>query len=50
VGLTLDALQENKLATWVKVLRDGEEAVNYIFGMGTHDLCDSQRSFHFSEL
>jgi two-component system, response regulator len=39
VELTLDALQENKLANRIKVLRDGEEAVNYIFGMGPYEGC-----------
>jgi Response regulators consisting of a CheY-like receiver domain and a winged-helix DNA-binding domain len=31
VELTLDALKTHNLANRVKVLRDGEEAVNYIF-------------------
>ena len=39
IELTLDALQENKLANRVMVLKDGEEAVNYIFRQGEHSDC-----------
>lgn len=39
VELTLDALMENNLANRVKVLRDGEEAVNYIFETGPYKDC-----------
>ena len=39
VELTLDALRENNLANRVKVLRDGEEAVNYIFRSGKYSDC-----------
>ena len=39
VELTLDALRENHLANRVKVLRDGEEAVDYIFGTGPYKDC-----------
>ena len=31
IEMTLDALKENNLANRVKVLKDGQEAVNYIF-------------------
>lgn len=34
VELTLDALKTHNLANRVKVLRDGEEAINHIFGQG----------------
>ena len=37
--LTLDALRENHLANRVKILRDGEEALNYIFRQGDHSDC-----------
>jgi two-component system, response regulator len=37
--LTLDALRENNIANRVKVLRDGEEAVQYIFRTGEHSGC-----------
>jgi len=37
--LMLDALQENNLADRVKVLKDGEEAVNYIFQQGESGSC-----------
>ncbi len=37
--LTLDALRENNLANRVKVLRDGEEAVAYIFRTGPYKDC-----------
>ena len=33
--LTLDALDHHNLANRVKVLRDGEEALDYLFGNGT---------------
>jgi two-component system, response regulator len=39
VELTLDALRENHIANRVKVLRDGEEAINYIFRRGEHSDC-----------
>ncbi len=39
IELTLDALSEHNLANRVKVLRDGEEAVNYIFRHGEHSDC-----------
>lgn len=41
--LTLDALQTHGLANRVKVLRDGQEALDYFFGMGCYagrDTCD----------
>jgi two-component system response regulator len=34
VELTLHALRENKLANQIRVLRDGEEALEYLFGSG----------------
>ena len=34
VELTLDALKTHNLANRVKVLKDGEEAINYIFRQG----------------
>jgi two-component system, response regulator len=37
--LTIDALQEHNLANRVKVLLDGEEAVNYIFRKGQYSDC-----------
>lgn len=46
VEMTLDALRENNLANHVKVLRDGEEAVDYIFREGKyHDcgMCDTPK-------
>jgi two-component system, response regulator len=36
VELTLDILKGNNLANRVKVLKDGEEAVNYIFRQGEY--------------
>jgi two-component system, response regulator len=39
VELTLDALRENNLTNRVKVLRDGEEAIHYIFGTGPYKDC-----------
>jgi two-component system, response regulator len=39
VELTLNALKENNLANRVKVLKDGEEAVNYIFRQGEYSDC-----------
>jgi len=36
VELTLDALQTHRLANRVKVLRDGEEALDYFFGKGKY--------------
>ena len=38
IEMTLNALQENNLANRVKVLKDGEEAISYIFRQGEH--CD----------
>lgn len=46
VELTLDALNENNLVNRVKVLKDGEEAVNYIFRTGKYadcGMCDSPK-------
>lgn len=43
VELTLDALRVHKLANRVKVLRDGEEALEYIFCTGQfadRDICN----------
>lgn len=34
IEMTLDALKENNLANRVKVLKDGQAAVDYIFGKG----------------
>jgi two-component system response regulator len=34
--LTLDALQTHRLANRVKVLKDGQEALDYFFGMGKY--------------
>lgn len=39
VELTLFALNENHLANQVKVLSDGEEAVDYIFRTGKYENC-----------
>ncbi|HLZ19681.1 MAG TPA: response regulator, partial [Smithellaceae bacterium] len=39
IELTLDALSQNNLANRVKVLKDGEEAVNYIFREGAYSDC-----------
>ncbi|HUL00401.1 MAG TPA: response regulator [Nitrospirota bacterium] len=39
IELTLHALQEHNLANRVMVLRDGEEAVNYIFRTGEYSDC-----------
>ncbi|MCK9197020.1 MAG: response regulator [Syntrophales bacterium] len=41
--LTLDALQTHGLANRVKVLKDGQEALDYFFGTGAYaglDVCD----------
>jgi two-component system response regulator len=46
VELTLDALKVHKLANRVKVLRDGEEALDYIFCTGLftgRDICVSPK-------
>ena len=43
VELTLDALKTHKLSNRVRVLRDGEEALDYFFGTGKYagrDVCD----------
>lgn len=43
VELTLDALKTHNLSNRVKVLRDGEEALDYFFGTGKYasrDICD----------
>jgi Response regulators consisting of a CheY-like receiver domain and a winged-helix DNA-binding domain len=37
--LTLEALRENNLANRVKVLKDGEQAVDYIFRTGPYQDC-----------
>ena len=37
--LTMEALKENNLANRVKVLRDGQEAVDYVFRTGEHSNC-----------
>jgi len=37
VELTIDALNEHNLADRVKVLRDGEEAISYIFPTGKYE-------------
>jgi two-component system, response regulator len=39
VELTLFALNENHLANRVKVLRDGQEAIDYIFRTGQYENC-----------
>jgi len=39
IEMTLDALKENKLANRVKVLKDGQEAVDYIFRQGEFRTC-----------
>ncbi len=36
VELTLHAFEKNKLANSIHVVRDGEEALDYIFGVGTN--------------
>jgi two-component system, response regulator len=36
IEMTLDALKGNHFANRVKVLKDGEEAINYIFGQGEY--------------
>jgi two-component system, response regulator len=44
--MTIYALQENRLANRVKVLTDGEEAVDYIFHTGKYQdcgMCDSPK-------
>jgi two-component system response regulator len=41
--LTLDALQTHRLANRVKVLKDGQEALDYFFGIGKYagrDVCN----------
>ena len=43
IELTLDALKENNLANRVRVLKDGEEAVDCIFRQGKYcddDICE----------
>ena len=43
IELTLDALKSNNLSNRVKILRDGEEALDYIFCKGKfadRDICD----------
>jgi two-component system, response regulator len=39
IEMTLDALRENHLANRVKVLKDGQQAVNYIFREGEYTGC-----------
>jgi two-component system response regulator len=39
VEMTLDALRENNLANRVKVLKDGQEASDYIFREGEYSDC-----------
>ena len=39
VEMTLDALRQNNLANRVKVLKDGEEASDYIFRQGEYSDC-----------
>jgi len=39
IEMTLEALKENNLANRVKVLKDGQEAVDYIFRQGEHSTC-----------
>ncbi|PKN17150.1 MAG: two-component system response regulator [Deltaproteobacteria bacterium HGW-Deltaproteobacteria-6] len=39
IELTMDALKENNLANRVKVLKDGQEAVDYIFRQGAQSDC-----------
>ena len=39
IEMTLDALKENNLANRVKVLKDGQEAVDYIFRQGEYSTC-----------
>src|SRR3990167_330660 len=36
VELTLHALSENRLSNHIEVVRDGEEALEFIFGTGAH--------------
>ena len=46
VELTLDALQTHRLANRVKVLRDGQEALEYFFCTGKYaerDICDRSK-------
>ena len=43
VELTVHALQEGKLANRIEVVRDGEEALDYLFCRGPY----GQRSFEF---
>ena len=39
VELTIDALKENNMANRVKVLKDGQEAIDYIFRQGAYQDC-----------
>ncbi len=39
IEMTLDALKENNLVNRVKVLKDGQEAVDYIFRQGEYSTC-----------
>lgn len=39
IEMTVDALAENNLANRVKVLKDGQEALDYIFRQGEYGTC-----------
>lgn len=39
IELTLDALRENNFVNRVKVIEDGQEAINYIFWQGEYSEC-----------
>lgn len=44
VELTLHSLRHNNLANRIQVVRDGEEALDYLFGQGPHGNRVSERS------
>lgn len=44
VRLTLHALERNKLANEIHVVRDGAEALDFLFGTGTYADRDGQRN------